>query len=43
MIESPNIAIIQHTSGVLRVVHNLFETESKSYGAKIEALVTNKQ
>jgi len=29
MIESPNIAIIQHTSGVLRVAHNLFETGSK--------------
>lgn len=29
MIESPDIAIVQHTSGVLRVAHNLFETGSK--------------
>jgi hypothetical protein len=29
MIECPDIAIIQHTSGVLRVAHNLFETGSE--------------
>jgi cellulose synthase/poly-beta-1,6-N-acetylglucosamine synthase-like glycosyltransferase len=26
LLESPDIAIVQHTSGVLRVAHNLFET-----------------
>lgn len=30
MIESPDVAIVQHTSGVLRVAHNVFETGSKS-------------
>ena len=34
MIESPQVAIIQHTSGVLRVAHNLFETGSKSETAE---------
>jgi hypothetical protein len=29
MIECPNIAIVQHTSGILRVAHNFFETGSK--------------
>ena len=29
MIECPDIAIIQHISGVLRVAHNLFETGSE--------------
>jgi len=43
MIESPNIAIIHRTSGVLRAAHNLFETGSKLYSAQIEALLTNKQ
>jgi len=30
MIESPDVAIVQHTSGVLRVAHNVFETGSES-------------
>jgi hypothetical protein len=29
MIECPDVAIIQHTSGVLRVAHNIFESGSK--------------
>jgi hypothetical protein len=29
MIESPEVAIIQHASGVMQVVHNLFENASK--------------
>lgn len=28
MIESPDVAIIQHASGVMQVVHNLFENAS---------------
>ena len=30
MHESPEVAIIQHASGVMQVVHNLFENASKS-------------
>jgi hypothetical protein len=30
MIESPDVAIIQHASGVMQVVHNLFENGSQS-------------
>jgi hypothetical protein len=29
MIECPNIAIVQHASGILRVAHNFFETGSE--------------
>ena len=29
MIESPEVAILQHGSGVMQVVHNLFENASK--------------
>jgi hypothetical protein len=31
MVESPDVGIIQHTSGVLRVAHNVFETGSKLF------------
>jgi hypothetical protein len=31
MIESPDVAIIQHASGVMQVVHNLFENASKCH------------
>jgi hypothetical protein len=31
MAESPDVGIIQHTSGVLKVAHNIFETGSKLY------------
>jgi hypothetical protein len=31
MVESPDVGIIQHASGVLRVAHNVFETGSKLY------------
>jgi hypothetical protein len=30
MIESPDVAIIQHASGVMQVVHNLIENGSQS-------------
>jgi hypothetical protein len=30
MIESPDVAILQHASGVMQVVHNLFENGSQS-------------
>lgn len=30
MMESPDVAIIQHASGVMQVVHNMFENASKS-------------
>ncbi len=39
MIECPNIAIIQHTSGVLKVAHNMFETGSKLFRIDIQVLV----
>jgi len=29
MIECPDVAIVQHTSGVLKVAHNIFETGSR--------------
>lgn len=29
MIESPDVAILQHTSSVMQVAHNLFENASK--------------
>lgn len=29
MLENPDVAIIQHASGVMQVVHNLFENASK--------------
>jgi hypothetical protein len=28
MLESPDVAIVQHASGVMQVVHNLFENAS---------------
>lgn len=31
MHESPEVAIIQHGSGVMQVVHNMFENGSKSF------------
>lgn len=30
MHESPEVAILQHSSGVMQVVHNMFENGSKS-------------
>lgn len=35
MIESPDLAIIQHLSGVMQVAHNLFENGSKFLVYKI--------
>jgi hypothetical protein len=29
MLESPDVAIIQHSSGVMQVVHNMFENASE--------------
>jgi hypothetical protein len=29
MLECPELAIVQHTSGVLKVAHNVFESGSK--------------
>jgi hypothetical protein len=28
MLENPDVAIIQHSSGVMQVVHNMFENAS---------------
>ena len=41
MIECPDIAIVQHTSGVLKVAHNLFETGSK-FGSNGHSAGANK-
>lgn len=38
MIESPDVAILQHASGVMQVVHNLFENGSQS---QLHALLSN--
>lgn len=39
MLECPDVAIVQHTSGVLKVAHNLFETGSKFPGAEKSSVV----
>jgi hypothetical protein len=39
MLECPDIAIVQHTSGVLKVAHNLFETGSKLSGSEISPII----
>jgi hypothetical protein len=40
MIECPEVAIVQHCSGILKVAHNFFETGSKlSYASR--STITN--
>jgi hypothetical protein len=39
MLECPDVAIVQHTSGVLKVAHNLFETGSKSHAAETKTYI----
>jgi hypothetical protein len=41
MMESPDVAIIQHASDVMQVVHNLFDNASKSYFAAKSLFETN--
>ncbi len=41
MIESPDVAIIQHASGVMQVVHNLFENASMQAKSRFTCAISD--